>query len=66
MGLGGFFSTFNKNLWLVSSADVVILTHIGTQQETPVSTSTELQVEHISWHYVLLYVNYQYRNPYFK
>lgn len=45
---GGFFSTFNENSWLVSLADVVILTDVGTKWETPVSTSRELQIGHIS------------------
>lgn len=48
MGLWGFFSTFNENSWLVSLADVVILTDVGTKQETPVSTSGELKIGHIS------------------
>lgn len=48
MGLWGVFSTFNENSWSVSSADVVILTDVGTKQETPVSTSRELQIGHIS------------------
>jgi len=50
----------------VSSADVVTLTHTGTKQEIPVSTSSKLQIKHISWHCALLCVKYQYRNPYFK
>lgn len=45
MGLGAFFFffTFSENLWLASSVDVVILTHVGMIQEIPVSISTELQ-----------------------
>lgn len=48
MGLWGFFSTFNENSRSVSSADVIILTDVGTKTESPVSTSRELQIGHIS------------------
>lgn len=48
MDLWGFFSTFNENSWLGRLADVVIFTDVGTEWETPVSTSRELQIGHIS------------------
>lgn len=43
-----FFSTFNENSWLVSLADTVILTDVGTKPGTLVTTSRELQIGHIS------------------
>lgn len=48
MGVGWVFSScFNKDLWLVSSADVVILTCVGTKQDAAVSPSSELQIKHV-------------------